>query len=225
MRDSTIIYRSFYEAIKGLPKESQADVWDAIFQYSLDFKEVQLSGICNTIFILIKPQLDANIARYKSGLIPKGKRSGSESKAKRKRKVSESEANANENDNVNENENDNVNENGVASPKTIIVSSNIFKGTTSEWLKINKQTAIDEYLMKNYPDADVNKIFEQLDSETNSYHFKDTNHPFNYFKTVCKNVLGNVKQKQTERIRGREDFYTEVDYMNYCKRLNLTPKP
>lgn len=106
--------------------------------------------------------------------------------------------------------------------KTISVGSNIFIGTSSEWLKLNKQAAMDEFLMKNHPDADLNKIFEQLDSETITYHFKDANHVFNYFKGVCKKFAS--PPKPAERIRGRDDFYTEVDYMNYCKRLNLTPK-
>lgn len=61
MRDSMIIYRSFYEAIKELPKDAQADVWNAVFEYSLNFNTINLEGIAKTIFILIKPQLDANI--------------------------------------------------------------------------------------------------------------------------------------------------------------------
>lgn len=68
MRDSTIIYRSFYEAIKDLPKENQAEVWNAIFEYSLNFKEIKLDGLSKTVFTLIKPNIDSNIKRYKKGI-------------------------------------------------------------------------------------------------------------------------------------------------------------
>lgn len=109
MRDSTIIYRSFYESIKELPKENQAEIWGAIFEYSLNFTEVELTGINKTVFTLIKPQLDANIKRYKNGLEPKTKPQISKPKAKGKQVKSKGEANANENLNPNENENKNLN--------------------------------------------------------------------------------------------------------------------
>lgn len=109
MRDSTIFYRSFYEAIKDLPSDVQAQVYNAIFEYSLNFVEIELSGLSKTIFTLIKPQIEANIKRYKSGMIPKVKQDVSESEAKVKRNRSESEAN--KNDNVNDNKNVNKNNN------------------------------------------------------------------------------------------------------------------
>ena len=55
MRDSTIIYRSFYEAIKELPEKNQAEIWTAIFEFALNFNEVELTGISTTVFTLIKP--------------------------------------------------------------------------------------------------------------------------------------------------------------------------
>ena len=118
MRDSTIFYRSFYEAIKELSPELQAQVYSAIFEYALNFKETELTGLAKTVFTLVKPQLDANLKRYASGSVPKQKRNGSETEAKAKRKRSEmeakqkrnrSETEANVNDNVNDN--DNVNHN------------------------------------------------------------------------------------------------------------------
>ena len=49
-RDSMIIYRSFYEAIKELPKENQAEVWNAVYELGLNGNYVSLSGISKTIF-------------------------------------------------------------------------------------------------------------------------------------------------------------------------------
>ena len=107
MRESTIIYRSFYDAIIELPKETQAEVWEAIFEYSLNFKSVELNGLAKTIFTLIKPQLDANIKRYENGSKPKQKQQISKTEAKGKQETSKVEANKNVNDKVNEKENKN----------------------------------------------------------------------------------------------------------------------
>lgn len=68
MRDSFIIYRSFYEAICDLDATDQAQVFKAICEYSLNFEDIELTGIAKTIFRLIKPQLDAN--KLKSDYFP-----------------------------------------------------------------------------------------------------------------------------------------------------------
>lgn len=102
MRDSTIFYRSFYEAIKELDSVTQAQVYNAIFEYSLNFREVELDGLAKTIFTLIKPQLQANINKYHNGKNPKSKQEKSKTEAKDKQNESKTEANVNVNVNVNE---------------------------------------------------------------------------------------------------------------------------
>jgi hypothetical protein len=109
MRDSAIMYRSFYEAINTLPKTQQADAWQAVFEYAFNFKEIELNGRTKAMFMLIKPQLDANNKRYKNGKKPKLNRSGTE--ANSKQNSSKTEANKNEHVNDNENENNNSNDN------------------------------------------------------------------------------------------------------------------
>jgi len=103
MRDTTIIYRSFYEAIKDLPAENQAELWVAIFEFSLNFNEVELTGLSKTVFKLIKPQLEANNKRFENGKKPKAKQEISKPEAKHKQVVSKSEANNNNNNNNNNN--------------------------------------------------------------------------------------------------------------------------
>jgi hypothetical protein len=110
-----IFYRSFYEALKELPTTEKAEIYDAIFSYSLDFTENDLAGISKSIFTLIKPQLDANLKRYENGKKPKVK-----TEANDKQTISKTEANelqiisktvTNVNDNVNDNNNKNDNQN------------------------------------------------------------------------------------------------------------------
>nr|DAJ80865.1 MAG TPA: DNA polymerase [Bacteriophage sp.] len=113
-RDSFIFYRSFYEAISELPKENQADSYNAIMRYALDQEEIELTGISKAIFSLVKPQLDANYKKYENG-----KQKKSKTEAKQKQTKSKKVANVNENVNVNDNVNVNVNDNDKVSDSCV----------------------------------------------------------------------------------------------------------
>lgn len=91
-RDTCIFYRSMFESIKELPKENQAELYNAIFEYSLDFVEPTLKGLSLTIWRLIRPVLEKGNTNYINGIKPKYKQTISETEAKQKRLVSESEA-------------------------------------------------------------------------------------------------------------------------------------
>ena len=67
MRDSFIFYRSFFEAAEDLCPEEKCAMFDAICDYALNFAEPSLEGTPKMAFRLIKPQLDANIARFNNG--------------------------------------------------------------------------------------------------------------------------------------------------------------
>lgn len=107
MRDSCIFYRSFYEAMNGLDSSVKANIYDAIFEYSLNGILIELSGLEKTIFTLIKPQLDANNKRFENGKKGgKPKQNETKDKPKRNQNVTKTEANNNVNDNVNVNKKD-----------------------------------------------------------------------------------------------------------------------
>ena len=55
-----VIYRSFYEALNGLPEQNRLEVWAAICELGFNGVEVELIGLSKTIFMLIKPQIEAN---------------------------------------------------------------------------------------------------------------------------------------------------------------------
>lgn len=67
MRDSVVFYRSFYEALKDLPPEQFKESVKAIMEYGLNGKAPETTGIEKTIFLLTKPQIDANNKRYENG--------------------------------------------------------------------------------------------------------------------------------------------------------------
>lgn len=66
-RDGFIFYKSFYEAIHELDFEDQCAVYEAIFEYQFNNSEPHLEGVKKAIWLLIKPQLDANNQRYENG--------------------------------------------------------------------------------------------------------------------------------------------------------------
>lgn len=106
-----IFYRSFYESITGLSPVIKAELYDAIFEYGLNFQEIEFTNeISKALFTLIKPQLDANIKRFENGKKPKTKQNESKTEAKNKQNESKTEANNNVNVNDNVNNNDNIEE-------------------------------------------------------------------------------------------------------------------
>lgn len=128
VKDSVVFYRSFYDSVKSLDDDKlQLELYNAVFEYSLYGREIDMSPLAKSMFILMKSNLDANMTRY-SASIENGKKGGEYGfLGGRPRKESEEEKTPkktpkkplkalntkplNENVNVNENENENVNDN------------------------------------------------------------------------------------------------------------------
>ena len=66
-----VFYRSFYEALNGLPPENRLELYEAIMAFGLNNELPKLSGVNASIFTLIHPQLVANQRRYENGTRPK----------------------------------------------------------------------------------------------------------------------------------------------------------
>lgn len=115
-RDSFIFYKSFYEAMEGIGDKDKLKLYDAICKFALYGEETKLTGISNTLFILIKPQLQANTKKFTDG--KKGGRPKKETTGFEKEKTTgydktkttgfeNKKPNVNVNDNVNVNYNEN----------------------------------------------------------------------------------------------------------------------
>ena len=92
MRDSVLFYRSFYDALKNIPPDERLKVYDAIMEYGMYGRDPDLDGVALAIFLLAKPQIDANNKRYENGCKAKKKRTVSETEANSKQDSSECEA-------------------------------------------------------------------------------------------------------------------------------------
>ena len=210
-RDSFIFYRSFYEAINDLPEKSQLKVYKAICEMSLNFDEIDLSGLSLTIFKLIKPQLEANNKRYINGSkggAPKGNQNATKRQSKHNQKTTKKQPNNNVNENENENENVNVNDNINTSSSS---NNNIYSyletnlGRTLNGAEIELATAwANEYDWEKIEYA----IKETLMARANNLKYTDA-------------ILRNIKDKSNDELYSKpkeEDDETiempDYDWLN-----------
>ena len=113
-KDSFIVYRSFYIGLKALTNKDRLQLYDAIFEYGLNSTEIDLKPLPKAMFLMIKPQLQANHRKFINGakggrpVNPNSKRQqNKETKAEPNHKLTITKAEPNVNDNVNDNGNDN----------------------------------------------------------------------------------------------------------------------
>ena len=200
-RDSFIFYRSFYEAINDLPEKSQLKVYKAICEMSLNFDEINLSGLSLTIFKLIKPQLEANNKRYINGSkggAPKGNQNATKRQSKNNQKTTKKQPN----NNVNENENVNVNDNINTSSSNNIYSyleDNL--GRTLNGAEIELATAwANEYDWEKIEYA----IKETLIARANNLKYTDA-------------ILRNIKDKSNDELysKPKEEDDEKIEMPDY----------
>lgn len=90
-RNSFVFYKSFHDSIKTLKNNQQCKIYSAMFEYIFEKKEPTLDGVMLGIWVLIKPQLDANEKRFRDG--QKGAEYGSRGGRPRKKDTENTPAN------------------------------------------------------------------------------------------------------------------------------------
>ena len=193
MRESIIIYRSFYEAIKELEPLHQAEIWKAVFEYGLNKNEVDISGLPSIIFKLIKPQLDANIRKYENGTKGGRPKKQTETKVKPNNNLNETKVkpNVNDNENVNDNNNDNNNDNTNDNNEFLDIWSLYGKvgNKTTAMAKYNRLTKKDKesikqhipLYIKNHVDNDKQDFIPHFTTYLNQRRWED-DLPYREFK-------------------------------------------
>lgn len=141
MRESVVFYRSFAEAIKALPKEEQLKALWAVINYGLDGVIPEEHGVHTAIFLMAKPQIDANNKRYQNGT--KGGRPITKDKPNQNQDKTKAEPK--EKDNVKEKVKDNDNSVVRFTPPT-------------------KQDVMDYCQEKGYTDVDVERFMNYYTS-------------------------------------------------------------
>ena len=94
MREGVVFYRSFADAIKSLPEELQLEALWGVIEYGLDGKIPDGNGVTTAIYIMAKPQIDANVKRYENGT--KGGRPITKAEPKDNQTITKAEPNNNQ---------------------------------------------------------------------------------------------------------------------------------
>lgn len=115
--ESFVFYASFFEAISSLGSKDQLELYQTIAKYALKGEENELKQPLKSLWVLIKPQIDASQKRRrngKSGGAPAGNRNAEKQPMvdfESNQRLSEKQPNNNVNVNVNGNVNGNGNDN------------------------------------------------------------------------------------------------------------------
>lgn len=145
-KDSFIVYRSFYIGLKALTNKDRLQLYDAIFEYGLNSTEIDLKPLPKAMFLMIKPQLQANHRKFING--SKGGRPVNQKITKEEPNHNQSITKAEPNVNDNVNDNDNV--------KCTIVMP--LKDGTNIMLKNSFMTELE----KTYPFKDINQELQKM---------------------------------------------------------------
>ena len=205
MKESFILYNSFYEPIKALKNEQLGKLLRAIFDYTINGEITQDDEIL-IAFMFIKNQIDIDTEKWqeekakrsKAGrlggiqrAINKGQNLSSNAKQCLKvlSNAKQSQANQADNVNVNVNVNDNVND--------IIINNNIY-----------------DFIEKNFGRTLKPLEFEEIskweDNELTRYAIKNTIlngiYNINYISTILHNYKMNNIETVQQAIKQKEKF-------------------
>ena len=205
MRESFVFYRSFYESAKHLPLEVQCEVYNAIMEYSLNGNlPTELSTIANSIFILIKPQIDKNNKRYENG--KNGGRpviSGDKQKPNHNQTITKDKPNHNQtitniepNDNVNDNVNDIKKESTNVDKKETTVSS-----PSHDYMKFN------EWMKRKAPYCSNTKNFPSQITESELLKLKEK-----YSGQEIADIIEQIENRKDLRKRYTNLYRTVLNW-------------
>ena len=205
-RESFIFYKSFYESIKELDPLDQVKIYDAIFKHQFEGEDVELTGICKSIFTLIIPQLEANNKRYLNGLkggAPKGNQNATKKQPKNNQELTKKQPNVNDNENVN------VNDNG---------KNDIFDFIQNNFGRMLRPAEIEE--ITKWDDNEVTRHAIKQAVLNGAYSTKYINTILDSYK--AKNITTVVEaQKADKKFRERKEEENKYKGMSYREREYL----
>lgn len=173
MRDSLVFYRSFADAAKYLSDDDRLRFFDGLVAYALDDQEPDFDGPAAGMFLLIKPQIDANNRKYENG--KRGGRPSNESvegfenqtETKTKPNHNQTETKPKPNVNVNVNGNGNENENESTSVDVWSISRSVLSylnqkaGTNYKTDAADSVRLISELFHKGYTETDMMSVVDK----------------------------------------------------------------
>jgi hypothetical protein len=218
MRESFIVYQSFYGLIKLLKNKEKLRMYEAIFEYGFTGQEPQFDDITSSaIWQAILPQLKANNRRYENGCKGAeygnlgGAKKGNQNAKKTTPKTTPNNAKKttpkttpNENDNENENVNDNINHFTLGAPARVYEESEIM--TCADFLDRHKNVIVDTNLVYG---LDWNLLDERFNE---SKKYLSQPHALSWIKNnYAKIIQGYYKDKTTVKSETKFDCMEFLD--------------
>lgn len=202
-RDLFTFYRSFYESLTYLKLEEKAKIYDAICNYALNGAIPSLDNALQSIFILIKPNLDASRKRAENG-----SKGGKQTQSKAKQPKSNPQA---------------------KSSKAKQPTSNIKKEKEikkDKELKIDKKTKKDKYGKFNNVCLTQTELIS-LNTDYGTELVKNTINELSLYmestgktyKNHCATIINFIKRNQEKERMKKIDFESEFD--SHAKRLGV----
>ncbi len=222
MKDSFIIYNSFYEPIKTLKNEQLGKLLRAIFDYTIDGKITQEPDIL-IAFMFIKNQLDLDADKWqdiKQKRSEAGKKHKGNQYTKNGTKWNKMEQNGT-NGSVNVNENENVNENVNVNVLYNNSSSSSYKNNIYEFAEknIGRMLTPVEYekidMWVNNFNEDIIKYAIQIAVLGNKKTFNYINGILNNWKSKGFKTLQEIKDNDI-KIKKQE----EIEIPNWMEDYN-----
>lgn len=220
-KKSFVLYTDYTEVFNGLSDSDAGQLIKHIFDYVNDKDPVTTNDFVRIAFINIKLQLKRDLDKWANTRVKRSDagKIGAEAKASKHKQTQanadfaeHTQANQAVTDNVTVTVNDTVTVNNTKQPLTINIGNRKFSGTTSEWLMLNKEQAVEVLMMNEYPDLNREAVFATLDNSTVNYQFKDDNHPFNYFKSICNSFKS--KAEKPPPYKKQVGKQTAIDILN-----------
>lgn len=191
-KESFLIYKSFYEPLKGLSDEDMGIIFRAIFEYQIYGKLPEISPILNMAFSFIKDALDRDNLKYVS-IVERNRNNGKnggrpENKPKKPTGLSgnpKNPKNPSEPDNDNDNDNDTDSDNVIDKEKvkdkiktkgfiSPTISDVIQYFTSNGYTEKAAKKAFEFYNVANWHDSKGNKV-RNWKQKMQSVWFKDEN--------------------------------------------------
>lgn len=195
-RESVVFYKDFFEAIRQQEPEKRLQAYEAIFEYAFYGEETEIEDpTVNTIFTLVKPQIDENNERYLNGC--KGGRPRKEVPEPEEKKDKEKDvANTSEKSSCRGSDKDSYGRNG------------------------NVKLSMNEYntLVKSYCEEVVNYYIEKLDNWLNDKHNRDRLDHYAELNKFIKNGGGiiPIRAKPGRRVANFADIGREkIDFKEF----------
>lgn len=220
-RDSFVMYRSFWEAIRELKNDEIAESIKAIANYALYGTVPDVSGVAKSIFIMAKPQIDANNKRYENGNKGGRKPNQNQTETKPEPKANQSVTKPEPNENVNENDNVNDLKDNVSLPQVeshpsypyedIVDYLNQKAGTHYRYSSADTRKHIKARFNDGYSLDDFKTVIDKKVSEWKGTDMEKYIRPATLFGSKFESYLNQIEPQKSKR----KGSFNQFEQNNY----------